>query len=178
MIPSVRRVVVAAALVIVPGIASAQGNPGVAAAQKQFDLIAGNLMKTAQVVPENLYAFKATPAVRSIAELIGHVADSNFAICSAASSTPAPAGPKGGFEKTATSKAVLSKALGDSIAYCNTVMASLTDANSGEMTKFFGGMPKIAVVYFNIAHCNEHYGNLVTYMRLNKIVPPSSAGGM
>ena len=70
------------------------------------------------------------------------------------------------------------KALADSITYCNKVIASLNDTNSGEMTKFFGGMPKIAVVYFNIAHCNEHYGNLVTYMRLNKIVPPSSASGM
>ena len=27
----------------------------------------------------------------------------------------------------------------------------------------------------NIAHSNEHYGNLVVYMRQNAIVPPSTA---
>ena len=35
-------------------------------------------------------------------------------------------------------------------------------------------MPRIAVLFFNIGHCNEHCGKLVTYIRLNHIVPPSS----
>jgi len=35
-------------------------------------------------------------------------------------------------------------------------------------------MPKLSVVAFNISHNNEHYGNLVTYMRLKGIIPPSS----
>ena len=45
------------------------------------------------------------------------------------------------------------------------------------MTKFFGGdQPRLAVLSFNTAHDFEHYGNLVTYMRLKDIVPPSSEG--
>jgi len=152
-------------------------NPGVAAAKKQFDMISDNLTKTAEKVPENLYKFKATPEVRSIGETIGHVADSNFAICSAALGEKAPAGPANGYEKGKSSKADLSKGLADSIAYCNKVIAGLDDKKGMEMTKFIGDMPRIAVIYFNVGHCNEHYGNLVTYMRLNKIVPPSTAGG-
>lgn len=41
--------------------------------------------------------------------------------------------------------------------------------------KFFGGdTPKLSVLSVNIAHSAEHYGNLITYMRLKNIVPPSS----
>ena len=53
----------------------------------------------------------------------------------------------------------------------------MTDAKAAEMTKFFGGdQPRLAVLAFNTAHDFEHYGNLVTYMRLKDIVPPSSEG--
>jgi hypothetical protein len=37
-------------------------------------------------------------------------------------------------------------------------------------------MAKLSILAFNTAHDFEHYGNLVTYMRLNKMVPPSSQG--
>lgn len=63
----------------------------------------------------------------------------------------------------------------DSIAYCDRVLAAMDDKKGLETVQFFGGpTPKLAVLFFNIGHCNEHYGNLVTYMRLNHIIPPSS----
>jgi hypothetical protein len=37
---------------------------------------------------------------------------------------------------------------------------------------------KIGMLMYNTSHINEHYGNLVTYMRLNNMVPPSTAGRM
>lgn len=154
--------------------AFAQSNPATAAAKAQFAGIAGNLAKTAEKVPENLYSFKATPEVRSIGQLIGHIADSNFSICAAAAGEKAP---QGGIEKSKTSKADLSKALNDSIAYCNTVIDGMNDQKGMEIVKFFTGpTPRLFVLAFNVAHDYEHYGNLVTYMRLNKIVPPSSGG--
>jgi uncharacterized damage-inducible protein DinB len=55
------------------------------------------------------------------------------------------------------------------------VFESLTDANASTMANFFGRpMAKLSIMTFNSSHDNEHYGNLVTYMRLNKMVPPSS----
>jgi uncharacterized damage-inducible protein DinB len=142
------------------------------AARAQFDMIKGNLSKTATKVPEDLYAFKPTPEVRSLGEIIGHVADSNFAICAiAAGEKP----PQGGFEKGKKPKAELVKAMNDSIAYCDKVGAALDDTKGAAAVSFFGQqMPKLAVFNFNIQHCNEHYGNLVTYMRLKGIIPPSS----
>jgi hypothetical protein len=41
-----------------------------------------------------------------------------------------------------------------------------------------GGQPEVLRVnrlIFNFSHNNEHYGNLVTYMRIKSLVPPSSA---
>ena len=55
----------------------------------------------------------------------------------------------------------------------------MTDAKGAEMVDFFGGkQPRLAVFAFNTAHDFEHYGNLVTYMRLKGMVPPSSQKGM
>jgi uncharacterized damage-inducible protein DinB len=142
------------------------------AAKAQFDMIKVNLSKTATKVPEEAYAFKPTPEVRSLGEIIGHVADANFAICAAAAGEKPP---QSGFEKGKKSKADLSKGLNDSIAYCDKVIAGLDDAKGAATVQFFGSaMPKLSVFNFNIQHCNEHYGNLVTYMRLKNIVPPSS----
>jgi hypothetical protein len=96
----------------------------------------------------------------------------NFSICAAAAGEKAP---QTGFEKGKTSKADLSKGLTDSIAYCDSVFAAMDDKKGAETVQFFNRpTPKLAVLFFNIGHCNEHYGNLVTYMRLKGIVPPSS----
>ncbi|MGE0360693.1 MAG: DinB family protein [Vicinamibacterales bacterium] len=147
-------------------------NPATAAVKGQFGMISGVLARTAEKIPENLYTFKATPEVRSIAQLIGHIADSHFSICAAAAGEK-PA--QSGIEKSMTTKADLSKALADSSAYCNKVIDGMTDAKGMEVIKFFTGpTPRLMVLTFNVAHSYEHYGNLVTYMRLNKIVPPSS----
>jgi uncharacterized damage-inducible protein DinB len=142
-----------------------------AAAKAQWDMIKVNIAKTAaKVAPEN-YAFKPTPDVRSLGEILGHVADANFMICGAAAGEKPAAG---GFEKK-TDKAEIVKGVNDSIAYCDKVIASLDDTKGAATVQFFTGpTPKLAIINFNVGHCNEHYGNLVTYMRLKGIVPPSS----
>jgi len=165
---------VAAAVLFVPSFAHAQ-NPLMTAVKAQHDMAKGVLLKTAEKVPETLYAWRPTPEVRTFAQLIGHVADGSMSICGAAAGDkPAPLAA----EKTMTTKAQLSKALADAFAYCDKVIAAMDDAKGMETTKFFaGGMSPRAMVFgFNTAHNYEHYGNLVTYMRLNKIVPPSSEG--
>jgi len=145
------------------------------ATREQFDEVKGYLAKTAQKVPDELYSFKPTPEVRSLGQIIGHVADGNFSICAAAAGEKAP---QTGVEKGKTSKADLVAALNDSIAYCDKVFASLNDQKGVDTVKFFNGnqTPRILVLAFNNSHCNEHYGNLVTYLRLKGIVPPSSEG--
>ena len=162
----------ATAVLLAPSVATAQ-SPLMDSVKAQFGSAKDVLLKTAAKVPEPIWAFRPTPDVRTFAQIVGHIADANMMICGAAAGEKAA--PLNA-EKTLTSKADLSKALADSIAYCDKVMAAMDDKKAMETVKFFiGGMtPRAMVLSFNTAHDYEHYGNLVTYMRLNKIVPPSS----
>ena len=98
--------------------------------------------------------------------------DSQYYFCSTALGEKNPA-PK--IEQTKTSKADLIAALKEGFAYCDKAYDGMTDASATQMVKLFGrNTPKLAVLTVNNMHNMEHYGNLVTYMRMKNIVPPSS----
>jgi uncharacterized damage-inducible protein DinB len=143
--------------------------------------IKGNLLKSAEKMTEADYAFKPAgimPEVRTYGQFIGHLADANFMLCSRAKGEANPV--KESLEKTKTSRADLIKALTDALAYCDAVYASLTDAQALEFVTVQGPnntkreVVRASPLMSNNAHNNEHYGNLVTYMRVKGIVPPSS----
>ncbi len=161
---------------LLPRAAAAQaGDPLIASAKQQSDLIKGNILKSAEKMPEEHYSFKPTPEVRSYGQLLGHIANASFMICSRAAGTPSPS--KTDIEKTVTAKADLIKALNEAFTYCDGVYAKMTPQAATETVKFFTGMtPKLGVLTFNTAHNFEHYGNIVTYLRMKNIVPPSSEG--
>jgi uncharacterized damage-inducible protein DinB len=142
-------------------------------AKAMHDLTKGNILKAADKMPEEHYSFKPTADVRSFGQLIGHVADAQYGICGRAGTMKRP---EGSIEKTKTSKADLVAALKDAIAACDAVYTALTDAQAIEKVKFFGGAErtKLSVLFFNTTHNYEHYGNIVTYMRIKGLVPPSS----
>lgn len=153
------------------------GNPTVASIRGTFDVVKGYLLKAAEQVPEEHYAFKPTPEVRSMGELFGHVADANFMICGMASGEKAT---MSGIEKSKKTKAELRDALAASFTFCEAAFAGMTDARASETVKFIlpGTHTRLGVLAFNNAHDFEHYGNIVTYMRMKGMVPPSSAGRM
>ncbi len=170
-----RAFAIAFVILSTPALVSAQ-NPMMAAVKGQHDQVKGYLLKTAEMLPESLYSFRPTPEVRTIGQLIGHVADGSAGICASASGEKPPTLNA---EKTMTTKAQLTKALAEALAFCDKAIAGMDDKRAMETTKFFvgGTSPRAMIFAFNTSHNFEHYGNLVTYMRLNKIVPPSSAGG-
>ncbi len=132
----------------------------------------GLLRRTAEKMPEENYAFKPTPEVRSFGELIGHIADAEHFFCSAVAGDKAPAPET---EKTKKTKAEISAALQESLAYCDKVYDSLNDKNIGELIKVGqNDRTRNGLLTFNTMHAWEHYGNLVTYMRLKNVVPPST----
>ena len=133
------------------------------------------LLRSAEKVPEEDYNFKPTDAVRSFGRVVGHVADAQYIFCSIVLGEKNPA-PK--IEQTRTSKADLIAALKDAFAYCDKAYDGMTDAAAVQMVTLFGGdTPKLSVLTANNLHSVEHYGNLVTYMRLKNIVPPTSEPG-
>jgi len=140
----------------------------------------GYLSRAAQKMPEEYYGMRpgAQTEVRTFGQIIGHLANYNFMECSDAKGEKNP-NQGNDFEKV-TEKAALVKGLNDALAYCSGVYAALTDASASEMIPVTSqdGKPARALrggrLIFNYGHNNEHYGNLVTYMRMKGIVPPSS----
>jgi uncharacterized damage-inducible protein DinB len=168
-------------------------DPVATALRTGFDGIARNVSESAAKMPEENFAFKPTPEVRSFGEILGHVANSHYSYCSRVKGEKNPSAQD--LEKV-TAKADLVKALNDSIDYCKAVYASMTDV------KILQPVPPVApatapaaqrgqapaagqapaprpavpfnVLLQNVTHDWEHYGNLVTYLRLKGLVPPST----
>ena len=151
---------------------TAAENPQLASSKAFFGLVKSYILKSADKMPEDKYGFRPGDDVRTYAQLLAHIADAQFFLCGIAKEGK---GIPKGFEKSAKTRDALVKALNEGFAYCDALYASLTDASSAAMVSWFGQQrTKLSMLWFNTTHAMEHYGNLVTYMRINKIVPPSS----
>lgn len=130
--------------------------------------------QAAEQMSEEDYAFKPTPEVRSFGQILAHVADSNYVFCARAKGEEPPAGD---IETTKTTKAEIQKALSESLAYCDGVLAGMTDERANASAEFMGkARPVLAILMFRAHHSLLHYGNVITYTRLRGKVPPSTAG--
>ena len=152
--------------------AAPPANPISASEKGVYAYISGAVVGAAEKMPEANYSFKPTPDVRSFGQLVGHVADASYNFCSQVAGEQPPAKD---IEKTKTTKADLVAAIKDSVAYCTKVYGGMTDAKGAEMMKMFNfNLAKLTILSVNTAHTDEHYGNMVTYLRLKGIVPPTS----
>jgi len=154
------------------GLANAQDNPFTADVRSSYNGIKTTLMKAAEKMPEDSYSFKTVPSVRSYGEMIGHIADVQLALCGIVKGEQ-----KKGTAAGKTSKTDLENELKASFTYCDTVFDSMTDKEGAVKVKMFGrDMTKLGVLNFVVVHDNEMYGNLVAFLRIKGIVPPSSEG--
>ena len=160
--------------VAVPAMAQTPAaNVGVVSARNVWNGFTQNIIKSAEQMPESDYGYKPVATVRSFGELIGHVAGAQYMFCAAALGDP----PRGeaDIEKTVKTKAGLVDAMKASTEYCKKAYEQ-TDAASAAAIKMFGQeTTRMYALSLNAAHNGEHYGNLVTYLRMKGMVPPSSA---
>jgi uncharacterized damage-inducible protein DinB len=156
-----------------PAPSAPPANPITASEKGLYGFMSGAVVRAAEKMPEENYGFKPTPDVRSFGQLVGHEADANYNFCSLAIGETSPSK---GIEKTKTSKADLVAALKDAVAYCNKAFGLMDDTKGAEVITIFGSMhlARLTVLSLNTAHTDEHYGNIVTYMRLKGLVPPTS----
>jgi len=164
-----------AAAVLFGAVLSAQetvSNPLVTVSKNIYAISKNDILRSADKIPDDLWSFKPTPDVRTVGQLFAHVADGQYEFCGVVVEGKSVSKD---IEKTAKTKAEIMAALKDAFAYCDGAYAKMTDANAAELVSF-GRMKitKLGAMDFNTAHNMEHYGNLVTYMRLKGIVPPSS----
>ncbi len=166
--------------VALSGAASAQpaasANPISSGVRTAWEGAKRNLTRSAELMPERDYGFRPVDTVRTFGQILAHVAGANYVFCSAAKGEKSPHA-EAAFEKTATTRAQIIKALNDSIAYCDGAYAALDDRRAAETVELPFGMGKGAralPLMLNTGHHQEHYGNLVTYFRVKGLVPPSS----
>jgi len=146
-------------------------NPFSADAKTQYNMVKNSVSKAAEEMSDADYSFKASPMERTYGEIVAHIADVQMALCGTAKGEE-----KKGMAAGKTSKADLTAALQASFDYCDGVYNAMTDAEGAGKVKMFGRleMTKIGVLNFNTEHNNEMYGQMVVYLRLKGLVPPSS----
>lgn len=170
VLPAVLLVAWPAAAQMAPAAPSA--DPLSTTMKQLFDGVARNVVESAEKAPEEIYGFKPTPEVRSFGEMVGHVADAMFSYCARSVEKTSPMAD---IEKTKKTKADLVAAIKEARGYCEGVYGSMTDAEAMKNIKVGQNeMLRSRLLIANISHVNEHYGNLVTYMRLKGLVPPST----
>ena len=116
------------------------------------------VMKAAEMVPADKYNYKPVDTVRTFGQLIAHITDSYNYFCAHGVGdkvqwlTPV--------EKGNTDKDTLLPKLKEAVGRCNAVYSS----SNGQLKPLFT----------NVGHTNMHYGNIITYMRMLGLKPPSS----
>jgi len=147
-------------------------NPLSTEARQMYTGVKNNLLKMAEKMPEEHYAFKATAEIRTFGQLIGHVADSQARTCSAVMGEM-----KSLNASSKTSKADLVAALKESFSLCDQAFEALTDAKATEMISMGQRQStRLGALVRTVSHSNEEYGYMAVYMRLKGVVPPSSEG--
>lgn len=140
-----------------PSVSMAQGGDGGAAVRKNWDLVAKWVSGSADLVPADKFSYRPAASVRTFAQLIGHIADSHNYFCAVAGgqkrewSDPVEKGPQ--------DRATLVAKLKQSIEACN---------------KVYGTAATSEPLIDNVAHTSLHYGNVITYLRMMGLTPPSS----
>jgi hypothetical protein len=169
--------VVLSLVLALPLTAATQSNPITQALRSTWNAAKTNVRRSADVMPEDKYGFKPVDSVRSYGAILAHLAGASYEFCAAAKGDKPPF-TEAGVEKSATTKAAIVQALDGAIAYCDEVYKTLDDARAAQLVAgAFGGPQgaRAANLIGNTGHFQEHYGNLVTYLRINGLVPPSSA---
>ncbi len=131
------------------------------------------MMKTAAAMPEEKFSYKSTAPQRDFGQQILHVAGGNIAYFRFfGGKAVAPA-----FNRTATSKGEILKALADSYDYGEALIREQTDQSMMQIiqtNQYLGPSSRARVIYFLIGHTWDIYGQMAVYLRLNGVTPPAS----
>ena len=140
--------------------------------KQAFAGIKNDILRSAEMMPEENYSFKPAPRVRTFGQLLGHIAEENHLYCGTARGQESAVD----VEKSKTSKADILGALRESFAFCDAVYDNLTDVTATELAKGSARGTRLRILWMNVVHDSSHYGNIVTYLRIKGLVPPSTEG--
>ena len=134
---------------------------------RYFNPVRGNIEAAAEAMPEGKYNYKITPDQMSFAEWLLHSVERNYLDCATLKGEPIPMDAKQ--VAAIRGKEAVTKAVKESFAYCAAALQAMDDRKAAST-------PEIAIAFLHtVVHNNEIYGNMVGYLRLNGILPPSTA---
>ena len=135
---------------------------------------AKQIIAIADRMPEDKWGYKSTPAQRSYGEQVMHIVQTDVRFIGAlGGKTPAPTVDA----KAAATKAESMAALRASFAYGEAVIKEFSDQQWLERINgmFMGpSVARLRVLYFDMGHSQDIYGQMAVYLRLNGLVPPAS----
>lgn len=158
---------------ITGGGAAAQSNPLSAEVRTDYQAVRDYFIRAAEEMPEADYGFKPSPDVRTFGQQVAHVADDQYNLCAPAKGETRKAAYRQ-LESTLSTKADLVAALKAAFAYCDGAYDALTDVAGAEMVTTGQHRTRFGMLNWNVWHTWEHYGNVVVYLRMKGLVPPSS----
>ena len=138
---------------------------------------------SAEMMPESGYAFRPTPDVRTFGEQINHATTTGYSFCNQTGLPP-------GIQKQTApspdtfmaSKPPIVLAFKESTAYCDRILAAAAESWLMEVVPAVGGPSsgqirgiRAHIFIYNIVHSAEDYGTITTYLRMQGVVPPSTA---
>jgi uncharacterized damage-inducible protein DinB len=148
-------------------------------AQAYAKLLSGQaeeVVAAAEAMPADKYNFAPTngsfKGVRTFAQQITHVASAQYFFFAGFGVKPT-ADPKA--ISKLTNKDEIVKALKDSYAFANQAVETMTPQNAfDEIKEVDGANTRATIAAVSLAHTNDHYGQIVEYLRMNDIIPPAS----
>ena len=179
MQPRIYSAALAAALMLLPRVTTAQqanpvaANPVADAFRDYARESAKNLMAAAEEFPADKFSYKPTAAQMSVGDIAAHLAQGNDYLCGTIGGMKAPTRAK--VAGTDTKEALVSR-LRETFAFCDQALASLNDSNLGEALPFFGGrkMSRAGVIMVTTGDWADHYSQYANYLRLNSMLPPTA----
>jgi uncharacterized damage-inducible protein DinB len=147
-----------------------------------------DVVPAADAMPEDKYNFAPTndlikgsefTGVKTFALQVRHIAATNELIAAALNGEPSPlsdAESDLGPEKF-KSKAEIMQYLKDSFTHMHAAFAKFTAKNLDEQVRNpfgSGTRPRLGGAIIVLGHTQDHYGQMVEYLRMNGIIPPAS----
>jgi hypothetical protein len=170
--------IAACAVVLVPAALHAQAGRGAPTGVKkdiiyQMNDAEAKLTALANAMPATMFAWRPNADVRSVSEVLVHVAIENIEIPPRAGATASVTKVPANAEKTLTEKTAVIDFLKKSFAYARESVIALPETEMEGAADYFGTPMSKRGIHFNVAvHGHEHLGQLIAYARANQIKPP------
>ena len=132
-----------------------------------------NTVAAVEAMPADKFNYKPSADQRTFDQLVVHMAETNYLLCSKAAAVSAP---KVEDVKDSDSKDKLVAALKASFDFCSDALAKMDDSKLAETTEGFGGK-QVTRAWISLVLAGtwaDHYAEAAMYLRLNGVLPPTA----